>query len=197
VRFIWAVLLLVTTSGCVVQQIKTGDDVVWPSASAVPCDPETIRMAHRVIDATPEWVTVARRVVVADGRVRSETVPWNQPIEPELTWKSEKRAADADVLRKLPDDLKTSVATKPSPGLDQVVAIMSGRRSANGTHVGFAAVKRVILGFVIDCPDGPNPPLLDPVFTSWADSEIGVVDCRREPADGVPRASGFVKARFC
>ena len=64
------------------------------------------------------WVTVARKVAINDGRLKSETVPWNQPIKPEVRWKSEKKASDADVIRNIPDDIKRSLRCQWKPALD-------------------------------------------------------------------------------
>ncbi|MEV6302670.1 hypothetical protein AB0M02_24875 [Actinoplanes sp. NPDC051861] len=149
------------------------------------------------MDETPMWVTVARRVVIAHGRTESEAVPWNQPIMPEVRWLGEQKASDADIIKKIPDATAKSISMESSPGLDRVIAFMSEQPLTNGEHVGFVAVKRAIVSFVMNCAEEFEFEGLDPAFVSWADAEIGTVDCSREPDPDDPVASGYVKDAFC
>ena len=45
---------------------------------------------------------------------------------------------------------------------------MSKLTLADGTHVGFVAVKRVLLSFVLNCADDRSREILDPTFVSSA-----------------------------
>lgn len=187
-------LLLAAATGCIVGGVQhAGTEHRTPTQRTPSCDPTGIEaLEPRRGDI---WrVTVARKVVVADGRVIRVEVPWNEPSEVRGGWLGPPRINDADVLRQLPAKVRDSLPTSRSPGLDELTDFMSRQALKDGTFVGYAVVTPASVPISLTCPDDG---LLDGGLDYWTDARFGVVECGRPLSVNAPTGSGYARAKWC
>jgi hypothetical protein len=139
-------------------------------------------------------ITGAQRFVMANGQVESEVTEVGDSQEVHVTWTAEGIGVIADVLRLLAPDVKAQFSTGRSPGRDAVVAVRGQREPADGTHVGYAAVRMVEVRFTGACSDGTTT---SGTLTSWTGSEIDIVGCPGAPGDRVTEAGRLAQEEHC